>query len=141
MSKIFSRSARGSVNQLPCVFAVVLNAREAVCSLSVHEDGKDILCSQPLARAHCAQIDGVLRQTLRFLLQERSDPLAPNSKAAHLRVQGQGLHALCQILDPAAHAVDVQRLLERVETLPGGIGDLPLAELLRVAGSRPLPPG
>lgn len=132
MSQRISRSARGSVNHLPCVFSPVLHEREAVCSLSLHQDG-DILCSQPLARAQCAQLDGVLRQALRFLMQERADPLAPGSATTRLRIQTRGLHAVCRLLDPDAHATDVQRLLEQLAALPGGIAELPVTELLKIA--------
>lgn len=117
MSNVLQRSARGNVNRLPCVFALALDEHAAVCGLAAHQDGKT-LCSQPVARAHCAQIEGVLQQALRFADRKR------------LPIQVQGLNALQRLLDAQSHAIDVQRLLSAIEAR-GGIAAIPPADLLQ----------
>lgn len=119
MSSPLSRSARGDINQLPCVFAAALSQRCVVCSLSRHDDTQ-LLCTQPLARATCATLHGQLRDKARFALGLRQ---ARPSRTAELRLQCSGLAALRSVLDAEALATDVQRLLERLperqlETLP-----------------------
>ncbi len=114
MSTALSRSARGDINHLPCVFATALQQRCAVCSLALHEAEK-LLCTQPLARAACASLQGQMRDKSRFALGLRSDPLSsPTSNADDLRLQCGGLQGLRSVLDPDALAIDVQRLLERL---------------------------
>ena len=50
MQSAHTRSARGEINQLPCVFAAAINQRCAVCALA-RSDTDTLLCTQPLARA------------------------------------------------------------------------------------------
>lgn len=119
MNNALQRSARGSVNRLPCVFALALDEHAAVCGLAAHQEGKT-LCSQPLARAHCAQIEGVLQQALRFAVAD----------GKRLHIQVQGLSALHRLLDAQSHAIDVQRLLSVIEQR-GGIAAIPPADLLQ----------
>lgn len=114
MSTALTRSARGDINHLPCVFSTALQQRCAVCSLASH-DADQLLCTQPLARAACASLHGQMRDKSRFALGLRSDPLtSPASNADDLRLQCGGLQGLRSVLDPDALAVDVQRLLERL---------------------------
>lgn len=141
MSAPLSRSARGEINQLPCVFAPALNQRCAVCSLSLH-DNEQILCTQPLARAACASLHGLLREKARFVLGQRHDPLAgPTSNSDALRLQCGGLSGLRAVLDADAIAIDVSRLLERLALTETDA--LPWEQLLRAISAWPAsrPPG
>lgn len=137
-------SARGEINRLPCVFAPALRARCAVCSLAATDDGKAgrIQCTHPLARAGCAALYGELRTKSRFALGLRPSPgrrLAPGAGSATLRVQGGGLEGLHTLLDKESHAIDIWRLLERLNALPQGLATLPWSELLRsIARWQPL---
>lgn len=121
MSLSLRRSARGRINQHPCVFAQPLQQHAAVCSLVVHQAGQPF-CSQPVARAHCARLEGFLQETLRFALKD-----CPASQ-----LMARSLAALNETLETGTHAVDVQCLLERLEAR-GGLGELPVAALLRRA--------
>lgn len=113
-SAALSRSARGKINQLPCVFSAALNQRCAVCALSHHDDTLT-LCTQPLARAACASLHGLLREKARFALGQKHDPLnGPTSNQDELRLQCGGLSGLRMALDPDAVAIDVARLLEQL---------------------------
>lgn len=130
MSSPLSRSARGEINQLPCVFAVALKQRCAVCSLSRHDDTQ-VRCTQPLARATCAALHGQLRDKTRFALGLRERQPRP---AAELRLQCSGLTALRTVMDAEAMSVDVQRLLERLPA--SDFEALPWEQILRaIAGS------
>lgn len=123
------RSARGEINRLPCVFASALNRRCAVCSLSRHESD-EVLCTQPLARAACASLHGLLREKARFALGLRQAPLsAPTSSQTELRLQCGGLSGLRAALDADAIAIDVSRLLEKLAL--SETDDLPWAQILR----------
>lgn len=121
------RSARGSINQHPCVFGLALDARTAVCGLVTHKDGKPY-CSQPFARAHCARIEGWLRDSLRFALHLQD---GVRSKAARQRLQDAGLAALGQLLGADTHVVDVQRLLQTLQEKPDGLSGLAAADLVK----------
>lgn len=135
MSSHLARSARGEINQLPCVFAGALREKCAVCSLSVHvhETARDrFLCSQPLARATCAALQGQLNEKARFALGLRGSRPRP---AEAVRLQCAGLGALRTVLDGESLAIDVQRLLER---LPGRQpAALPWEAILRALAARP----
>lgn len=113
MTSPLSRSARGEINQLPCVFALALGQRCAVCSLSLHDKG-ELLCTQPLARAACATLHGTLRDKSRFALG-LSTPSHANHTRTELRLQCGGLSGLRNVLDQEAMSIDVQRLLERLQ--------------------------
>lgn len=125
------RSARGEVNQLPCVFSTALNRRCAVCSLSLH-DAEELLCTQPLARATCASLHGLLRDKARFALGMRSDPLQRVSSSDEASLQCGGLQGLREQVDPDALSIDVQRLLERLQG--DAIEQLAWEPLLRAIG-------
>jgi hypothetical protein len=133
MSAAITRSARGEINQLPCVFATALNQRCAVCSLALH-DAEQLLCTQPLARAACAGLHGQMKDKARFALGMRGDPLSSRtSNTDEQRLQCGGLEGLRSVLDGDALSVDVQRLLER---LPGQLTDnLPWEQILRAIGA------
>lgn len=135
MSSALTRSARGSINQLPCVFASALHHRCAVCSLSLNDSSSTperLLCTQPLARAACAHLYGSLRDKSRFTLGLRQDPLGhPATTRSEVRAQCGGLTGLRNVLDTEAMSIDVQRLLERIESQAGGVDKLPWEEILR----------
>jgi hypothetical protein len=133
MSVALKRSARGEINQLPCVFAPALQQRCAVCSLCLHDEAGQSLCTQPLARATCASLHGQLRDKSRFALGLRSDPLTNAlSISDELRLQCGGLAGLRSALDAEAMAVDVQRLLERIADYD--LKALPWTQILRHVG-------
>jgi hypothetical protein len=135
MSATLKRSARGDINQLPCVFSVALGQRCAVCSLALH-DAEQLLCTQPLARATCASLHGALRDKARFALGMRNPPLSSLPGAAdEMRLQCGGLVGLREQLDPQAHSTDVQRLLERLQD--DGLDRLSWEPLLRTIGRWP----
>lgn len=114
MSSVSTRSARGEINQLPCVFAAALNQRCAVCAL-VRSDTEQLMCTQPLARAVCAGLHGTLRDKARFALGMRGEPLnGPTRGLDELKLQCGALGGLRQQLDPDAVSVDVQRLHEQL---------------------------
>ena len=131
MNATLTRSARGEINQLPCVFAVALKQRCAVCSLALH-DTEQLLCTQPLARANCASLHGVLRDKARFALGMRSEPLSRANTGDEMRLQCGGLQGLREQIDPEALSVDVQRLLERIQD--GSLDTLAWEPLLRTIG-------
>lgn len=132
MSTALTRSARGDINHLPCVFSTALQQRCALCSLALH-DADQLLCTQPLARAACASLHGQMRDKSRFALGLRSNPLThPASSADDLRLQCGGLQGLRSELDPDALAIDVQRLLERLHE--GGLEALAWEPILRAIG-------
>jgi hypothetical protein len=129
MNATLKRSARGEINQLPCVFNTALSRRCAVCSLAL-QDAEHLLCTQPLARAACASLHGLLREKARFVLGQRHEPLAgPSSSAAELRLQCGGLSGLRAALDADAIAIDVSRLLEQLALTE--IDTLPWEQILR----------
>lgn len=135
MNTHLARSARGEINRLPCVFAVALRQRCAVCSLA-QQDADQLLCTQPLARAACAGLHGSLRDKARFALGQRGEPLtAPAASGDEARLQCGGLHGLRQQLDAEALAVDVQRLLEKLASQP--LDTLAWEPLLRSIGQWP----
>lgn len=131
MSAHLSRSARGEINRLPCVFALALNQRCAVCSLA-QQDADQLLCTQPLARAACAGLHGLLREKSRFALGQRS---ARPSAVEETRLQCGGLAGLHEALDRDTVAIDVQRLLERIAE--GGMDSLDWMAVLRAIGQAP----
>ena len=135
MSATLKRSARGDINQLPCVFSVALRQRCAVCSLALH-DAEQLLCTQPLARATCASLHGALRDKARFALGMRNSPLStPPGGGDETRLQCGGLRGLREQLDPQTHSTDVQRLLERLQD--GELDRLAWEPLLRAIGRWP----
>jgi hypothetical protein len=135
MSATLSRSARGEINRLPCVFAVALKQRCAVCSLA-QQDAEQLLCTQPLARAACAALHGSLRDKSRFVLGLRADPRSTRATAGdELRLQCGGLVGLRNVLDQSAMSVDVQRLLERLQER--NVDHVPWEPVLRTIGEWP----
>lgn len=134
MNTTLNRSARGEINQLPCVFSVALKQRCAVCSLALH-DSEQLLCTQPLARANCASLHGALRDKARFALGQRNEPLSHASGGDEMRLQCGGLQGLRGQIDPDALSVDVQRLLERLQDT--NLKTLAWEPLLRAIGHWP----
>lgn len=129
-------SARGHINRLPCIFAAALASRQAVCGLSAcaqTDAAVSLLCTQPLARANCAQLKGLLRAKARFVLARRQ--LAAGAVDDY--VQCAGLAALRQALDPAG--ADVQHLLRLAAQRFQRLDALPFAALIRTMSHWPEP--
>lgn len=132
MPSVPTRSARGEINQLPCVFATAIKQRCVVCALA-RSDTEQLMCTQPLARAVCAGLHGTLRDKMRFALGLRGEPLnGAASNLDELKLQCGGLGGLRQQLDPDAVSVDVQRLHERLSG--GGLQTIIWEPLLRSVG-------
>lgn len=129
-------SARGHINYLPCIFAAALVSRQAVCGLSAcaQADAEEpLLCTQPLARANCARLKGLLRAKARFVLARRQ--LAAGAEDGY--VQCAGLAALRQELDPAG--ADVQHLLRLAAQRFQCLEALPFEALIRTMSHWPEP--
>lgn len=130
------RAARGEINRLPCVFEKTLLARDAVCGLALHQaiaERVTVACSEPVARAHCAALHGLLRENASFALKLRPTSAAlPHAQA--MKIQSGGLRGLMQALDPQAPAADIQRLVRGAIERPGGMSGLPWPAIVRTIG-------
>lgn len=127
MDETSYRIARDQINQLPCVFDRALLMQAAVCEaaqrLSLAER-EVVACRAPLARAACGQLLSLLRKNSAFALKVKdAQRILPH--AMTMKVQCGGLIGLRDLLDPAAAAPDVLKLVrlaqaeyENFETLP-----------------------
>lgn len=140
--------AKGEINRLPCVFAAALARRSAICELAVRPAGNEgrsprkLLCAQPLARAACAEFDGLLREKSVFVArrltarpgdQHASSPLssAPGATVTLLQIQCGGLCGLRDVLDTSAPAPNVHHLLGLAQQAPGQLPALPWERIIR----------
>lgn len=127
------RLARDRINRLPCVFEKALLAQAAVCEaaqrLSLAER-ETVACREPLARAACGQLLGLLRANSSFALKVK-DAQRVLSHAMTMKVQCGGLTGLKDLLDPVAHAPDVLRLVRLAQAAPGGFAALPFSRIVQ----------
>ena len=127
------RNARGDINRLPCIFERVLAARHAVCALAASQavaERETIACTVPLARAECARLAGLLREKSSFALKlPRAQHILPHAQM--MRIQGGGLDGLRAVLDAAAPAPDVHRLVCLARDHHGGLEQLPFSEVVK----------
>jgi hypothetical protein len=132
------RHAKGEVNRLPCVFARALREQHAVCEFSVRADiAGPPQCAQPLARISCGEFDGLLREKSVFALGRlpRNGKI-PMSEQRRLHVGG--LTGLRDLIDAAAPAPNVHRLLRDAISRYGELSQLPFAKIIqRIASSPP----
>jgi len=127
------RNARGDINRLPCVFERVLAARHAVCGLAESHalaERETIACTSPLARAACGRLAGLLREKSSFALRlPTAQRILPHAQL--MRIQGGGLDGLRNVLDPAAPAPDVHRLVCLGRERHGDLEQLPFSEVVK----------
>ena len=133
MDEIAFRNARTEINRLPCVFEKALLARHAVCELAVqHQIGEreTIECVQPVARAVCAQMSGLLREKSAFVLR-LADTQRILPHAMVMKIQCGGLNGLKALLDAQALAPNVRRLVRLAQERYGDLATLPFSEIVQ----------
>lgn len=134
------RHAKGEINRLPCVFERALLARHAVCELAVRHqiaERETVACAQPVARAVCAQMSGLLREKSAFALGQKT-ALRILPHAMVMKIQCGGLDGLKALLDPEALAPDVRRLMRLAKERHGDLETLPFSAIVQgVAAWKP----
>lgn len=127
------RHIREEVNRLPCVFERALLARHAVCDLAVsHQiaERESIACAQPAAHGACSQMAELLREKSSFALHlTATRRILPHAMV--MKIQCGGLDGLKALLDPAALAPDVRRLVNLAAERYGDPGELPFSEIVQ----------
>lgn len=126
-------SRREALRLPSCVFQRALLVRCAVCELArsrQRRDGEAIDCASPVAWAACQQLAGLLREKSAFALKLRR-PARPLSPAAAMKLQCGGLAGFQAVLDPAAPAPDVHRLVRLAVERHGELAALPFAEIVK----------
>jgi hypothetical protein len=134
------RPTRGEINRLPCAFERALCARHAVCELAVHSQAggrESVACVQPLARALCAQLVSLLREKSAFTMRLRP-AVRSVSPATLMKIQCGGLDGLKAVIEPAALAPNVRRLVRLAQERYGALAALPFSEIVQgVAAWKP----
>lgn len=126
-------AARGEINRLPCVFEQALLAGCAACALAARHtvgERETVACAQPLARAACGTLHGLLRENSAFALGV-ADARGRLSHAQVLKVQCGGLEGLRRALDPEAAGADVQSLIRIGIARHGGLDALPFSVVVQ----------
>jgi hypothetical protein len=133
MDETAYKSARGEINRLPCVFEKALLSRCVVCELSVRHllaERETVACSDPVARAACGQLSGLLREKSAFALKlTEAARILPHAMV--MKVQCGGLAGLRDVLDPEAPAPDVHRLVRRAQAEYGALDALPFSRIVQ----------
>jgi hypothetical protein len=126
-------AARGELNRLPCAFEKAMLARCAVCDLSVRHllaERETIACTDPQARAACAELGGLLRENSAFALRLKAAArILPH--AMTMRIQCGGLHGLMEVLDPTSPTPDVHRLVKQARQDFGELAALPFSRIVQ----------
>lgn len=149
------RHDKNEINHLPCVFAKPLARRVAICefartSARAASLASKVLCTQPLARAACAEFNGLLLQKSAFVVRRIDAPTNRSKRSASTavvvevgaaapaltaaqqqQIQGGGLSGLRDTLDPGAVAPNVQRLLYAGKLRFGDFSQWPWLELIK----------
>lgn len=125
---------------LRCVFERALLARHAVCDLAQsHQiaERESIACTQAAAHRSCAQLAQLLREKSSFALHLVSaQRILPH--AMMMKIECGGLDGLRALLDAAALAPNVRRLVRLAEEAYGELGELPFSEVVQgVAAWKP----
>lgn len=127
------RQVREDINRLPCVFERALLARHAVCGLALsHQiaERESIACTEAAAHADCAQMSELLREKSSFALGlTATRRILPHAMV--MKIQCGGLDGLKALLDPAASAPDVRRLVRLAAERYGDLGELPFSEVVQ----------
>ena len=133
MDEIAFRNVRGEINRLPCVFERALLARHAVCDLAVRHqiaERESIACTEVAAHAACTQMAELLREKSSFALGLTvTRRILPHAMV--MKIQCGGLDGLKALLDPAASAPDVRRLVRLAAERYGEVGALPFSEIVQ----------
>jgi hypothetical protein len=120
--------------RLPCcVFQRALLARCAVCELArarQRRDGEVIDCASPVAWTACKELSGLLREKAAFALK-LTGPARLLPHAVAMRLQCGGLQGFQSVLDPAAPAPDVHRLVRLAIERHGELAALPFSQIVR----------
>ncbi|MBU0752622.1 MAG: hypothetical protein KJ787_06880 [Gammaproteobacteria bacterium] len=126
-------SARGEINRLPCVFEKALLSRCVVCELALRHllaERETVACTDPLARAVCGQMAGLLREKSAFALKlKEAARILPH--AMMMKIQCGGLNGLKDVLDPEAPAPDVRRLIRQALAEYGTLEALPFSQIVQ----------
>lgn len=133
MDETAYHATRKEINRLPCVFEKALLARCVVCGLAVKQllaEREMMACTDPLARASCAQLAGLLREKSAFALKLK-DAVRILPHAQTMRIQCGGLHGLRDALDPGAPPPDVHRLVRKAQEKFGAMEDLPFSDVVQ----------
>lgn len=135
------RHAKGEINRLPCIFRRALLARHAVCECAVRREvsGREsIVCAQPVARASCGELHGLLREKSAFALG-LTDARRSLPAAKLMKIQCGGLNGLRDAVDPGAVAPSVHRLVRLAKEQFGELDALPFSEIVKgIAAWTPL---
>ena len=133
MDETAYKSARGELNRLPCVFEKALLSRCVVCELSLRHllaERETVACTDALARAACGELSGLLREKSSFALKlTEAARILPH--AMIMKIQCGGLGGLRDVLDPAAPAPDVHRLVRRAQAEYGALDALPFSRIIQ----------
>ncbi len=127
------RHAKGEINRLPCVFERALLARQAVCEYAVRHqiaERETVACAQPVARAACGELNGLLREKSAFTLKLAN----PNRILPHamvMRIQCGGLNGLRDLVDPGALAPSVHRIVRLAQEQFGEMADWPYSDVVK----------
>lgn len=126
-------TARQKLNPLPCVFEKALLCQAAVCEAAQHlslAEREVVACRDPLARAACGQLLGLLRENSAFALKVRdTQRILPHAMA--MKIQCGGLVGLRDLLDPQAHAPDVLKLIRHAQAEYGAFESLPFSHIVQ----------
>ncbi|MDP2794482.1 MAG: hypothetical protein Q8O25_10455 [Sulfurisoma sp.] len=133
MDETAYKSARGEINRLPCIFEKALLSLCVVCDLSARHllaERETVACTDPLARAICGQLAGLLREKSVFALKlKQAARILPHAMV--MRIQCGGLTGLRDVLDPEAPAPDVQRLIRKALAEYGALDALPFSRIVQ----------
>jgi len=118
---------------LRCIFERALLARHAVCELAAsHQvaERETIGCSHPAARLDCARLAELLREKSSFALGV-TDARRILPHAMVMKIQCGGLDGLKAVLDPAAVAPNVRRLVRLARERHDDFAALPFSEIVK----------
>lgn len=125
--------ARRQLNPLPCVFEKALLCQAAVCEAGHRlalAEREMMACREPLARAACGNLLQLLRAKSAFALKLKdTQRILPH--AMTMKIQCGGLTGLRDLLDPAAHAPDVLKLVRRAQAEFGTLEELPFSRIVQ----------
>lgn len=124
--------ARTQINRLPCVFEKALLCRAAVCEAERRlalAEREVVACGDPVARAACGQLLTLLRANSAFALKVKdTQRILPH--AMMMKVQCGGLTGLKDLVDPAAAALDVLKLVRLARAEFGDLDKLPFSRIM-----------
>lgn len=131
------RHAKGEVNRLPCVFKRALMAHQAVCEFAVRQvlAGRNSLaCAQPVARASCGELNGLLQEKTVFALRRINATTASTANQT-LRLQCGGLNGLRDVIDAGAPAPNIHALVRKAQERYGELAQLPFSEIVKAVAA------